>query len=201
MTLGILSLTILLGACGGRAGAQSLYARGLEVVSVLEEMARSDEYLSILSASGELREILSEAGQGNFSRPKAVYRIRLSADAPLPAEDLDGMSDALRESIRAKTLSAVVSQVNALGGVETLAASSVCTAGTTFAGGELEEDVIYVYTYEDAVPAAVTFIGGEDGTVSATGMFVLYDGFHADSEADVGQLLAEFGVEVDEVGP
>lgn len=41
------------------------------------------------------------------------------------------------------------------------------------------ENVICLYTYEGAAPIAVTFTLGEDNAVSATGTFVLYDGFTA----------------------
>ena len=88
-----------------------------------------------------------------------------------------------------------------MGGAEQLAAASICTAGKVFASDELEENAIYLYTYENAVPAAVSFSRGEDGTVSATGVLVLYDGFPAGDTPEVEQFLAELGVEVEEVGP
>jgi len=181
--------------------AKTLYDHGLEVVSLLGEMAQSDQYVSLLSGSTEIRSILKEASQGNFSQPKAVYRISIPESAALSLMEMDisGLSKTLQENIKSKVSSMIFSQINAMGGATTLAASSVCTAGKTFVSSELEEDQIYLYTYADAVPATVTFIKGEDGTVSATGTLLLYEDFQADPAASVRNLLGEFGVTVEAV--
>ena len=197
----LLAGALLLGVCGCQAGQpdKSLYAHGLEVVALMEEMAGNPAYLSLFSDDEGVLGVLAEAAQGDFSQPKAVYRITLST-AALHSE-VEGISDALRRSLEAKLANAVSSQVNAMGGVEQLAAASICTAGQVFASDGLAENAIYLYTYENAVPAAVSFTRGGDGAVSASGMLILYDGFPADAAPEVTQFLAELGAEVEEITP
>ena len=77
-----------------------------------------------------------------------------------------------------------MTQINGMSGVENLAASSVCKVGKTFVNENANEDVIYLYTYEEAKPIAVTFTVSEDNAVSATGVFVMYEGFTCDSMED-----------------
>lgn len=195
----LLAAALLLGGCQAGRPDKSLYQRGLEVVALMEEMAGSPTYLSLFSSNEEVLAALAEAAQGDFSQPRAVYRITLGQAAMYP--EVEGLSGALRENLEARFAVAVFTQVNAMGGAEQLAAASICTAGKVFASDELEENAIYLYTYENAVPAAVSFSRGEDGTVSATGVLVLYDGFPAGDTPEVEQFLAELGVEVEEVGP
>lgn len=208
----MLAALILLGGCSDQSAEsqsesnqpqpeKTLYTHGMEVISLLQEMAKSEKYIDLLSGSGDIKSVLLEAGQGNYSQPKAVYRIKISETAVLSLMeiDLDGLSDTLQENLKSRIASIIFTQINAMGGSQTLAASSLCTAGKTFVSSELEENEIYLYTYENAVPAAVTFTKGEDGTVSATGTFVLYEAFQEDPAASVTNLLGEFGVVVEPV--
>lgn len=59
------------------------------------------------------------------------------------------MSDKLKRVMEKKAISSVVTQINAYGGSTNLAASTVCTVGISFANDKLEQDVIYIYLYED----------------------------------------------------
>ena len=45
----------------------------------------------------------------------------------------------------------------------------------------------------------ISFLVGEDGAVSATGLFILYDGFPTGSAAEIQQFLSSLNVEVTEV--
>ena len=181
----------------------SIYDRGLEVVSLLAEMAASEEYVDSFSSSESIGSLLQKTGSGDFSGPNLVYRIKISESALMKQTDigLNDLSPALRENLKSRLNSAVVSQINAMGGGEVLAAASICTAGKTFVSTELEENVIYLYTYRYAAPVAVTFTKGEDNTVSATGSFVLYDAFREDPEAVLTDLLTIYGVQIEEIAP
>ena len=80
-------------------------------------------------------------------------------------------------------------------------ASSVCTVGKTFVNENATEDVIYLYTYENALPVAVTFTIGEDQAVSASGVFVMYDGFTCGSADEIKSFFSDIIVDVTEVQP
>ena len=76
----------------------------------------------------------------------------------------------------------------------------MCTAEKLFVSGELTENEIYLYVYENAAPVAVTFMMGEDGAVAARGMFILYEGFEADRLEEMEGVWERFGVWVERVG-
>ncbi len=202
---------MLSGACSNPKEKEekevSLYERGLEAISIMKEMAGNDEFISLFTVDAELRSILQEAGQGDFSQPAAVYRIRfpkaafLSSLLDFAETDLENLSPSLEESLKSKAFSSVFTQINArFGGNNALAASSICIAERIFVYDGMKENEIYLYTYENAVPVAVTFLKGENGAVSATGRFVFYDNSKADtSDKDIIELLTVFGANIEEI--
>ena len=105
----------------------------------------------------------------------------------------------LRE--RPQRRSSLMTQVNSMAGAETLAATSMCTVSKTFVSENADSDVTYLYTYADAAPVAVSFTVGEDHAVSASGSFVLYDGFTCSSEAEIKSFFSYLTVDVTEGQP
>ena len=62
-----------------------------------------------------------------------------------------------------------------------------------------DENVIYLYTFDHAVPIAVTFTVGENKAVSASGVFVMYDLFTADEIKSFFDAYDDLMVEVTEI--
>ena len=61
------------------------------------------------------------------------------------------------------------------------------------------ENNICIYTYDDGKPIAVTFILGDDGTVSANGIIILNDDFQHDSVEEIEEAFADFQAEVTQI--
>lgn len=222
-----LTMTLLLGGCAGSAPnkgdpapeapsqpepapapSKTLYERGTELAAELAEMAGNRDYLSLYTGQGEVLDILTRAVEGkDYTAPKAVYSLTISEDAAgkilaaLEMENANALPDHLKGKVREKVFQALPAQVNAMAGADTLAAASICTAGKVFVDPAVTDGVIYLYTYENGVPVAVTFLPGEDGAVSAGGTFLLGDSFSVDSLEDLSGPLGLFGVEIAEVTP
>lgn len=203
LILPTLGAFLLLGAYSGTNNLSSaLYQEGLSTVSVMEEMAENEDWVTLFSSNQNLASILSAVGDGDYSRPKAVYQIRLSDETVSHLTrnaDLEAFSDTLQAYLRATVQSSIAAQINAKGGADALAAASACTASRTFFCDDLHENLLYLYTYENAAPAMISFLVGEDGAVSAMGLFILYDGFPTGSAAEIQQFLSSLNVEVTEV--
>ena len=220
--LALLALLLTLGGCGSpaapnsssnstSAGSQpnqtssqtSLYDRGLELIAQMREMADSHEYLSLYTNNPDVQAVAAEAGAGKGDRPSAVYQITFPGDSALafyqPEGEESGLSPTLRDTLREQYCSASVFAYtnNAAYGAATVAGFSICTASKVFVYPGLQENALYLYQYAGAVPAAVSFIKGEDDTVSAFGIFV-YDG--ADTLDGLLEQLEEAGGEVKQVG-
>lgn len=222
----MIAVLFLCGACGGNPKEQgmeengagdrstqemtadkaaegtSLYEHGLEVVARMAEMAGSEAYVELYTSNSELAELLSSVGDGDFSEPLAVYRVRAKEGVAsiLDLAETGALSDELRAVVESKLFSTLATQINNMEGTTALAAASLCTAEKLFVSGELTENEIYLYVYENAAPVAVTFMMGEDGAVAARGMFILYEGFEADRLEEMEGFWERFGVWVERVG-
>lgn len=200
-------MTVLLGACGhagSPAADKSLYAHGLEMVSAMQEMASSEQYLAYYSdgIATDTRDMIASAGAGDFSAPRSVYKVSVLNSLYFTI-DTDGLSDALAKQLESQMVSSLPQMINARGGTHMLAASSLCTFQKVFVSSEQVEKIIYLYTFEQAAPVAITFIAGEDNAVYAKGVFILYDGEKMDTVQAVEELFEACGfeVEVEEVAP
>ena len=194
-----------LSACGKKNDTEtkSLYAQGLEIVQLMSEMTQIEEYVELYSGSNEIKTIIQNIGIGDFSSPKAVYAISIAEDdlAAMVGSNPDNVSEELKNYIMQKSLASLMMQINGMSSVENLAASSVCTVGKTFVNENVTEDVIYLYVYEKAIPVAVTFTIGENQAVSASGIFIMYDGFTCGSADEIKSFFNDITVDVSEVLP
>ena len=205
----VLVLVIILGlaACGAAKEAKaskSLYSHGLDVIRMLSEMTQSENFIGIYTANSEIKDIILELGNHSYETPDAVYAITVPEETLMDMaelSDLEESSEELRNYLTQRVMASLISQINAMSGVENLAASSVCTVGKTFVSENATENVIYIYTYEETAPVAVTFTLGEDHTVSATGTFVLYDGFTCGSAEEIQSVFSDITVNVTELTP
>ncbi len=200
----ILASTLLLAGCGQTGGGEtkSLYEHGLDLVAQLEEMAGSDDYISIYTGDSNIREILAAAGAGDYTEPKEVYEITIPADtvaAMAEIASMDSLSENLKKRITSQTHTVIATQINAQGGSTMLAASSVCTAGKTFVHDGVTENVTYLYTYENGTPVMVAFTPGENGAVAASGWFVFPEDFPTGTAEEIAAYFPELEATVDVV--
>ena len=202
-----LAMALSFSACGSNkdhAETKSLYAQGLEVVQLMAEMTNTEAYIDIHTGDSAIKDIIQSISNGDYSAPKAVYAISITDEnltAMAELGNLDNASEELKSVLMQRVLGSLIPQINGMSGVENLAASSVCTLSKTFVDENAAENVIYLYTYENATPVAVTFTVGEDQAVSASGVFVMYDGFTCGSADEIKSFFSDITVEVKEVLP
>lgn len=209
--IGALMVTVMivsLCACGesgtleNTSAGRSLYEQGLDVISLMAEAAGTEEYVGAYTGNPEIMGIIENIGSGDYTRPKAVYALSVNETVllgMLGLENADSISDELKDNLLSRTFGSLITQINGYAGVNNLAASSVLTLGKSFVDNTLTEDVIYIYTYENALPVAVTFSVGENGAVSAGGNFIMYEKFMCETVAEVQAFFGEFGAVVTEV--
>lgn len=207
----MLSVTACSGAGESRGkeekSEKSLYEQGLEVVELMGKMARSTDYLSLMGGSrAEVIELLRNAGRGSSSEPEAVYCVTMSSFAVRKLLEEEAgesvkISSTLREEMEKRAMSSIASRINAEAGQMALMSASICTAGKLFVDHEVTENMMYIYVYEDSFPAAVAFIPGEDGAVSATGVFILNEDFAEDPETYLDEYADEIDIKVEDVTP
>ena len=145
------------------------------LTEMLDEIASSDDYVSLMGGGGNIQETIRAWGTHRHGVPRAVYQAELSTtpvnDALQPLRD--HASDALWKQATSRINSALASQINAAKGTETLAASAICTVQTAFTTAGDMEPIHYILLYDDAAPVMVSFTpypqeSGAAVTASAT---------------------------------
>ena len=179
-----LAAVVLLTACGAKKET-SLYAHGLELISLMGEMVQSDAYSEMFFSAPQVKESVEKtaraAAAGAYEKPASVYQITVGEEGLMEtiisaAEadvNFDGMSAELKAYVQSRILSSLASILNAGAGTEALAASSVYMCSKSFVCGEASENTAYLYFYEEAIPVLVTFLAGEDHAVYASGSYIL----------------------------
>lgn len=199
-----LASVMLLSACGTPAETEtrSLYEHGLDIVSMLNEIVESDEYVSVYSASEDILSIINSIEEGDHTAPNAVYQLMIPEESLLALSEVEAMpnlSDELRAFLTGRVQASVINIANSRNGANTLAATSICTVGKTFVSSEITGNTIYLYTFENASPVAVSFTVGEDSTVSASGTFLLSEDLNADSPDSIREFFSELTLDVEVV--
>ena len=208
-----LAMILLLGGCAKEAAppselpaqAKTLRERGAELALELAETAGNRDYLSLYTGDTEILDLLTGAVEGkDYTSPDVVYGIRVSENAldqifSLEPDYLESLPEELRQKVRDRFFQGLPNQLNAMNGAETLAATSICTTSRLFVDPGVTEGIIYLYTYHNGTPIAVTFQPGEDGAVSAHATFLFYDQLPIGSLEQMKGMLGALGVEITQV--
>ncbi|MCI8506282.1 MAG: hypothetical protein HFI67_08865 [Lachnospiraceae bacterium] len=203
-----LAAIILLTACGAKK-EKSLYAHGLELISLMGEMVQSDAYSEMFFSAPQVKESVEKtalaAAAGAYEKPACVYQISVGEEGLMgtlisAAEadiNFDGMSEELKTYVKSRILSSFSSILNSSAGTEALAASSIYMCSKTFVCSEASENIAYLYLYEGASPILVTFLTGEDHAIYASSSYILSEDI-TDGES-IASLFGISGFQVKEL--
>lgn len=200
-----LVMMFVLSACNNgvkNAKTNSLYDHGLEVIQLMIEIVQTEEYVDMLAGSSEIKSIVQDIGTGDYAKPRAVYAISVTGEdlaSMMNIDSLDNASEGLQMFLAQRLRGSLMTQINGMSGVASLAAASVCSVGKTFVDENATEDFIYLYVYDNAVPVAVTFTIGEGHAVSANGVFVMFDGLPCGSAEEIEAFFSYVDADVVEV--
>ena len=201
----VLSLIVVAGVSGCKPEADQpleytqIYEAGLDITYILGEMAASEEYLTFFTGDTAVKDVVKKLGEGDYTKPKAVYEIVITdemLEGLVDTASLEGATDELKKNLTDRVRGSFITQLNGTAGVNSLAASSICTAGKTFIN-PIADDILLVYTYENGYPIAVTFTAESDGSAGASGTFVMVENF--DSIEGIKSYFSDTDIEVIEV--
>ena len=203
----ILMLSVFAMTACGKKDDKSLYEHGLDLADTIVEAAEVEEYWEAMGMrTEEFLEQVENITGGKYKEPQKVYALTISheglsnmlEDMDL---DVDELSEELQQLIGNRMFGSLANQVNAREGTNALVVSSVLNASKTFVCDKLESNCMYIYLYKKGTPIAVTFIKGEDGSVSASATFLMAESLGEDLEEALEdiEIFDELGIEIEEV--
>lgn len=153
----------------------SLYQKGLELTNQMDNLAESEDYITLISASTEMTKIIKEIGDADYSKPIAVYEIDGIDTAYMELLTVQykvTLSDEIEKIARDRIASAVAPQINAQKGAMFLAASSCINVSDSFIFHGLEQQKTYFFIYDNGYHSIVTFTPHDNNIVEAKANFV-----------------------------
>ena len=194
----IVLILLLMSACGSPAKGQPqdlsafLVKEGIALTCEMGKLAQTKEYVALMSASGNLEEIIGKAATGDYTTPQNAYVVKLTAEGLLRAikavagetEIPANVLDILKYKINASTFANVI---NAGYGSEMLAATSLLTWGKSYVQPEgWAENAILLLEYPGEFSSMVSFTQSGEGVISASSVLV------KNGEKDMRTMLTEY---------
>jgi len=168
--LAALSIAFLLIACE-KTEYPTFEEKGLEIIGIMEDMINSEKYLEIYGVRDEALEIIESTAEGDYSEAEHIYEVKLQNFYGDLIDDYDELPKSLRKVAEGELGSTFVSRLNVTAGIGYMTAAYSITAEVLF-NTDVEDSTVYIYTFEDGVPIAVSFSVNDEGICSAYGMFL-----------------------------
>ena len=142
-----------------------LAEKGLELIDRMNRLARSEEYLTLMTGASEIRDEIAVITAIDYTKPREIYLV----DGAAFVADT---TDFIRNYMRKRTLRSVASMINGRNGTQSLAATAMLQVDDAFRCEAVGHTVIFLYTYGSPYSVQVTYDPAEDGTVMALASFV-----------------------------
>ena len=194
-------MVVILGVTGCSAMSNdvtSLKQKGLDIAVMMDYLAENKDYAELFSSSDDINKIITSIGKEDYSNPRVVFEIKGLEEAMLNLISGDlTLSQELKDIMGNKFSTAFGGQINAINGVEHLAATSILNYSDSFIFNDVTEPITYLYLYDGDYSVIVNFNPFyEDDVVSASGTVILNNSFiEAIETQDITNILKEFGVD------
>ena len=132
--------------------------------------AGSDAWHGLFETPAAMRDIIDSWAAGDHRKAESVYRIVIGEKHLAEITTDDPLTPVLNASLIQRAMVAVISTLNAAHGSEVLAASSITSVSTGFAG--TVECSIYILGYAEGADVAVCFYPFDGGTSGAYATFL-----------------------------
>lgn len=202
----LLCFLLLATSCGKNKEQKSekeinnvLYEQGVEVIRLMDMMINSEAYGTMRVGGDTLKQVLESLQTGDYTKPKQVYELELYRDYIsylLDSKDakMQNLPEELQSYVKQSGRCQLASLLNKrFISEQAQLASNTYEASTTFVCKGLESDKTFLYLFDVGYPILVSYVVGQDGTVTAVGQFLFTEGLKVDNkEALKERLQAEF---------
>lgn len=198
------ALAVLYAASGKskKSNESSLVKQGFSLISIMNEKAADEKYVSLVCGSEEMLSIVRNLKIPGNVEDCQIFRLggdfSLFLNALLSGMggsfDADAFSPQIKKDLGQRFLSGFASMWNGKTvGATWLAIASVLQSEKVFVSKELKEDCVYIFAYKDSYPVAVTFLRGEDNAVKACACYIFDENF----VSTFSQFVSEMGLGIE----
>lgn len=188
-----------IGIIGGADGPTAIYvaedsaflaSQGLRLTQQMRQLANDSGYVAHAIHAGKIKALVEDIGKQEYSKPRKVFRItHLHMNM---AKALLSQSGATKPLILDRIVRSIPSLLNAQGGADHLAATSLLFAEDAFLYHGLKEYTLYLYLYDGNYQSMVLYRPAKQHIVLANASIVAHEKLRGlTTPADVKQFFAE----------
>lgn len=188
-----------IGIIGGADGPTAIYvaedsaflaSQGLRLTQQMRQLANDSGYVAHAVHAGKIKALVEDIGKQEYSKPRKVFRItHLHMNM---AKALLSQSGATKPLILDRIVRSIPSLLNAQGGADHLAATSLLFAEDAFLYHGLKEYTLYLYLYDGNYQSMVLYRPAKQHIVLANASIVAHEKLRGlTTPADVKQFFAE----------
>lgn len=180
----------------------NLYQKGIELTTVMGEMANSESYLKLMGINDTSD--FDQVKAKDYDSPTRTYRISIPSFDTLAKETsnidtvlFNELSDSLKEQIKVRVdFYTALNYVNSAIDVNAIYIASTLIAKKTY-NGTISSSSAYLYTFETGTPIVVVFEPFGNKQFTATGCFLFRD--DATTLSKVREIFEPFGCNIENV--
>lgn len=188
-----------IGIIGGADGPTAIYvtedsaflaSQGLRLTQQMRQLANDSGYVTHAVHAGKIKALVEDIGKQEYSKPRKVFRItHLHMNM---AKALLSQSGATKPLILNRIVRSIPSLLNAQGGADHLAATSLLFAEDAFLYHGLKEYTLYLYLYDGSYQSMVLYRPAKQHIVLANASIVAHEKLRGlTTPADVRQFFAD----------
>jgi hypothetical protein len=184
---------------------KTLIDQGLKLTSLIKEKAGSKEYIAMFfGPQSQLTEFLPDLTSADYTTPSSVHclsgdftQISTLLMSEVQEADFSSISEIMGKDISQRILSVIPNMWNSMSsGPSGIAMANVLSSSSVFVCNDLKEDCMYIFSFGEAYPVAVSFLCGEDGAVFAKASLVLDEDFMSSLEEMLSEISPESGIKM-----
>lgn len=180
----------------------TLEAYGLQLTQQMRQLAHDSCYIAYAVHAERIKSLVEDIGRQTYDKPRKVFRLRHLHTKQ--TDELLSQSSATKPILIDRLLRSIPAQLNAQGGADLLATTSLLIAEDAFLYAGLKEYTFYLYLYEGRYQSLVLYRPGRSHIVLAYASFIAHQRLEeAETAEDVKRFFSEMlempEVEVEEL--
>lgn len=178
-------------------GENTILRYAVKLGRTLDAQAEDEAHVAQHTNTNEILSIIRAYGAGDHNAPMLVQAIELDDLLPLMMDEVEGMPDAAVRQIQNMLPNMLIQSMINSYGVNTIVASNIVRAETTFAVKEATGSGLWIMTYEDASTIGIAWYA-ENGAVHMGASFLPEDALLSTDLAITTRVVAAARPELDE---
>ena len=152
-----------------------LTERGIQLISKVDTLAETEEYISLYTADTEIIDIIQNLSKQDYTKPETIFLLENGNDILLQQMIPQiNLSENILQMIQNKFATLLPTKINTITSTEALVVQSILNYNESFIDLTVSSPSTYLYTYPNGYSFIVNYIPQKEGIVEANISVILH---------------------------